>query len=344
MVRTYPASIGGSGIISHGNTALLELVRPSVNFELVFFNAAHNTTRVIQSNVPGGVDLIPLESTFAGGSYFLPWVNYSTGNETWEKVSASGVVSTVNLPLGRGQFWDFIYGDHDSFYASSGVYLVEINATTLKIASNLTKLVPPSVSVNAVLPIADRLYLAGYQTLSATSSRAYFGYLNLPTKKVVMISKSMPVYSGNLFPVFQELISLRNEVYVGGSVTYETASPFMLSTNGTYFYRYVPSTSTFHDLSSLVPNATWGVFAIEPWGHTIALSLFGFEASQTSNYWISTVYTLSSSGTGLLNQTSVLPSGFWANNALPWGTAASNGWFFQIGYRDLVPAVVAVET
>jgi hypothetical protein len=314
--------------------------------ELVLFNAAHNSSKVVEAVVPGGDFTSFAAIASAGGKFFLAWVNISSGKEFWQEVSVSGTVSPVTLPIGNSLEWFFVFGNATSLYATSFSFLVEINPTTLGLTANYSHSLPARIQLNAVLPVGSRLYLAGSRTLAivASATNAYFGFLNLTSGKVTTVSKSIKTYPAGLQGGFTALLNYGSNIFVGGVL--ENVSTQALTTVGGYFYEYVPLSSTYNNLSSLLPVRNWGVWALEPWSNSIALSLTGFNYNLTtdfSTWWTGGVYTLSSTGLSLVNETSLFPSGYRANAFEV--TSVSGGWFFSGGALNLPGpgAVVAVK-
>jgi hypothetical protein len=321
---------------------------------LVLFDAATNSTKVIQPLVPGGNESLAYGMTAAGGAFFLVWLNLTNFKEFWEKVTLSGKVTYPTLPLGSiaigGIFypWEFDYGNTTNFFMSAGRDLVEINATSLKLEANYTKSVPANVSVQTVLPIGDRLYLAGSRSLSNGAANSYFGFINLTTKKTTTISKRI-AYPCNastcLEEAFYALAAYGSDIYVGGALANqsETSGNYSYRVIAGSFYEFVPSTAAFTNLTSLLPVKSWGVFALDPWGRTIALSLNSLSENSTEFLIGGGIYSLIA-GPSLVNETSVFPKGYVTYTT--GDTSVSNGWYFAGGF-DLaadIGEVVAVKT
>jgi peptide/nickel transport system substrate-binding protein len=342
--RSYPGTYVVNSLVSEGSTALLDVLLPNLSNELVLFNAATNSSRVIQSEVPGGIQTVLVSAVSAGHSFFLAWENLTTGAEFWQKVSLAGKISQPKLPIGTTLLWSFPYGNSTSLYASYGRALVEISTTSLKLVANYTTEIPSNVSLASVLPVGHRLYLGGSWSLPNFASNAYFGYLNLTSKKVTTISKILTHYPANLTGDFVDLLARGTTIYVGGYLESVPLSPYSIQTVGGYLYEFLPSPATFKNLSSLLPVKSWGVYALEPWATTVALSMSGYRANATSLTLAGGIYTLSSAGKSVANETPLFPNGYLA---FIYGvTSASNGWYFSGGFNTIagIGEVVAVRT
>jgi hypothetical protein len=329
--RTYPGTIDVYGLASNNTTALLDLFFSNQTNRLVLFNAATNTSKVIQKVVPGGNHTSLLSVTSAGGAFFLVWENTTTLESFYQKVTLTGKITYPTLPIGKSVLWGFVYGNSTRLYASSGKFLVEINATSLKLVANYTKLLPSNLSLSSVLPVGNRLYLGGERSLANGATNAYFGFLNLSSKKVTTISKTIKNYPSDQFGAFLTLAARGTSVYVGGAIETFLSSPLTVGIDQGLFYQFVPSTSAFKNLSSLLPVRSWGVWGIEPWAKTIALSLTGFFLNNTITTFGGGTYTLSA-GPGLVNETSIFPAGFLSDFSDE--TSASNGWYFSGGFNS----------
>lgn len=342
--KTFPKSAAILGIASINSTALLQLSLPSGKWTIGLFNATLNSSKTLQGVVPGGNQTFAVDEISGGGAFFVAWLNTSTESEFWQKVTVAGKVANIRLPIGKSLPWSFDYGNGTSLFASAENFLVDINPTSLKIIANYTSSLPRNTSVSAVLPDGQRLYLAGVRSLADGATYPYFGYLNLTSKKVTTISKTVKSYPSDFYGGFFTLISRGSDIYVGGGLSIYSSSPFVDRAAAGYFYRFAPSSASFKNLSSLLPSSQWVIGELEPWADTISLSLFDYNFSNTTFLWEAAIYTLSSNGHSLVNQTAQLPKGFWGNNATNDGESASAGWFFQEGYLLSVPAVVAIST
>lgn len=345
--RSYSEASFVDYLASNETTALLVNYLPNGSNELVLFNAAKNSSKVIEAVVPGG-DLTALISiTSAGGEFFLAWQNVSTQQEFYQKVTLAGKITNVSLPLPRiaSFLYNFVYANGTSIFASSGRFLFEVNAVSLKLEANYTGILPTNLSVSSVLPVGDRLYIAGGESLQTNTSTAYFGYLNLSLHTLTEVSKAVKHLPAHLYADFDSLVADGSRIYVGGYILVDTW-PLFIEDVGGLFYRFTPSTSSFTNQSSLLPVKSWGVYALDPWAKTIALSLNGYELNVTTGSLSLSggIYTLASSGKSLVNQTSLFPADFLVY--LMGETSASNGWFFGGGYNSVtgVAQVVAVRT
>lgn len=344
--KLFAKLYGVDALSSISTTSLLQLLYSNGSSRLVLYNAAKNSSRDIERFVPGGVDMSLIGIASAGGVFFLSWENALTGQEVWQEVTLTGVISTVTPPVGTSPEWAFAYGNATALFAAYGKFLVQIDPLTLALVANYSHELPKNVSVTAVLPGPGILYLAGGRIVASGGEDAYFGVLNLTTKKVTTVSKAIP-YPANLDAGFEALIAKGPYVYVGGYLA-ATNSTGAFSIAQGYFYRFDPATHAFKNLSSLLPVPQWGVFALEPWGTTVAMSLSGYEVAVPAGLTglAGGIYTLSSSGRSLVNQTSIFPAHYLA--FIYAVTDASDGWYFSGGFSSTpsvgVAEVVAVKT
>lgn len=343
-----------NSLASNQSCALLDLYLPNGTNRLVLFDAVVNTTTVVQKFVPGGKSTYLVSLTAAGGAFILAWENLTTGREFWEKVTLSGKITYPTPGAEESIPWSFAYGNSARLYVSYERSLVELNATSLKVVANYTRYVPANVSVFSVLPISDRLYLGGSRSIPNGATNAYFGYLNLTSKKAITVSRTIKTYPSTLFGAFDTLVGNRSTVYAGGVVETYTSSPITAKTDQGLLYKFIPSTSAFKNESSLLPVKSWGVWALEPWGaSSTGLSLNGYStnvSNPSSNFAGGGIYTLSAGGATLLNQTNLFPKGYltflFGTTYLFDETFASYGWFFSGGYNEAtgVAEAVAVNT
>lgn len=332
-VQTYPTASAVDGVAANKTMALLPVEFPNDTSELVLFDGATNVSRVIQAEVPGGQNDSLVGLTSAAGEFFLEWQNLSSGNVFWQKVSLAGKISYPSIPLNKGLVWSILDGNATSLFASVGRILVEINATTLKIAANFTKDVPKNLTFDSALPVGSRLYLAGSWSVSGHGPSAYFGYLNLTTGKLHTISPVVKTHPSGLVGTDTSIATMGADVYVGGALTLATSSTAFHSVGG-YFERYNVTTSTLVNLSSLLPVENWGVFAIAPWGTTIGLSLSDESLNATIPVlsFPGGIYSLAVSQNRLVNESSDFPLGF---TCFVLGeTSVSDGWYYSGGYNQ----------
>ncbi len=341
VVRTYNENYSPVEIASIKTTALLILYNlTSGTNQLVLFNAAVNSSVVVQSVVRGGKNVDPSSIVTADGAFFLSWFDSKTGLTFWEKVTTSGKISYPDLPLGQSLSWFFVGGSGDALYAADGSLLVEINATSFQTIANYSKSIPSSVAISTVLPVGDRIYIGGSRAVTANTTSPYFGFLNVSSAKVTTVSKVLKNLPPDVYGGYGYLAMLGTYVYVAGALSTVDFSTDVVSTDAGYFYRYDPATSTFTNRSALLPNQSWGVFGLEPWGSTLALSLTGYANFLGFTPIEGGVYTLSGSGSKLLNQSDLFPSGY-----IPYYmTSASSGWFFSASEFSYPPLAAAVKT
>lgn len=339
--RMYSGTFTVNSVVSIGTTALLDLMFPNGTSEFVLFDVTTDSTYVVQW-VPAGPTAPTLVSpTAAGDVFYLAWRNASTGIEYWQTITLGGSIAYPVLPVNHSLQWQFVYGNLTTLYMSVGNYLVEVNPTSYALVANYSKPIPTNVSLNSVLPLGTRLYLAGSWSLANGSASAYFGYLDLTTNKVTKVSKLVTNYPSDNTAGFYSLVASGSSIYVGGTRWLYIASPFRWETLEGYLYEFTPATSSFKNLSSLLPVQRWGVWALEPWGSTIALSLTGTNANSATSLKsvVGGLYALSPKGTSLVNETYLLPKGYVADLYLE--TSESGSWLFS-GGANLIAGVSEV--
>lgn len=342
--RSYHGVYAVNGLVSLKTVALVDLIYSNNSEALVLFNAATNTSKVVQSEVPGGTHVSGTGTTTTGGAYLVAFQNLTSGKEFWEKVATSGKITTYQgstLPVNGRLTWSFPFGNQSTFFATSGHILLQIDPSTMRVVANYTNRIPNAYGVTSALPLGQRLYLAGDYGQANGATAPYFGYLDLSSNasRLWSITNASP----GEFSGFDSLIAYGGNVYAGGYVTYYTASGISWTVMG-YFYEFVPGAGAFLNLSSLLPMPTAGVFALEPWGSTIALSLSSYLANGTLLTTLSGgIYTFSPTGLVLNNQTAVFPKGYLAY--IYEVTAASGGWYFSGGFNSVASCaeVVAVK-
>ena len=340
--QQFSGSFDVDDIVSNQSTALVNLLLDDGASELVLYSAPHNSTRVIQAEVPGGSNTVLTSQISAGGAFDIAWVNDTTGQEFWEKVTLAGKITYPSLPLGGSYSWTFVYGNATALFASAGSFLVELDARSFTTIANYSTLLPAGVAVDSVLPVGHRLYLGGDRIVTG-SQNAYFGYLDLNSMKVTSVSKFANSYPSYLKGAFVSLLGGGTTIYAGGALSTFDLAPYTASSNQGYLFSFDPSGSVFKNLSSLLPVRSWGVWALVPWGSKVGLSLSGYFYNDTVSSLDGGVYTLSDTGRGLVNRTALLPIGYLAD--ILGETSASGVWFFSGGYNSISgnAEVVAVK-
>lgn len=367
--RSFPETYVVGYEASISTNALLDVIYTNRSNELVLFNATSDSSKVLQKYVPGGNQTECSGIIAAGEAFLVLWETANSSSpsdytESMEKVTAVGKISHPTLPIDSDLFWEFDYGNATRLFVStlstgsavvSPRELIELNATSLHKVANYSGEYPRGATLFSVLPLGDRVYLAGTVIPTSGGPNAYFGYVNLTTKKTVRVSKlisDLPC-SANicLLATYYSLIAFETNVYVVGDLVRETANAnfteYNETTVGGYFYSFDPSTSAFKNLSSLLPVKSWGAYSLELWGSTIALGLNGWTEVIDTVATITTitggVYTLAS-GPSLVNQTSVFPKGY-ASFTYD-DNSASVGWYFGAGFNTVkgIGEVVAVKT
>ena len=348
VVQSFPGSSGVDGLSSDKTTAVVALDSAANDQEVAMFDEANNSSWVVQNAIPGGQSVIFIQLVSAGGEFYGVWQNLSTSAEIWERFTLSGKVTVPKIPVRSTMAWTFPYGNSTRLFAAAPGFLMELNATSLKVVANYSSPIPANVTVLSLLPVGDRLYLGGYRFLSNGATNAYFGYLNLTSMKLTTITRATLHYPSPYFASFFSVEAQGSNIYVGGglewlisyntTISYHTAQGFL--------YRFSPSGSTFKNLSSMLPLQSWEVWSIVPWSTTIAFMIAGWgeNSSTHASYVGEGIYTLSSSGSSLVNRTALLPGTFVGAGFDD--ESSSDGWYFVGGYnsRTLYTEAVAIKT
>lgn len=344
--QQFPTSYYAIYIASLGTMALTPVFLDNGASELVLYDPTTNSTQVIDKDF-GGNGTEATSEIAAGHAFFLEFTNFTTLKISWYEVTLGGKISRIKLPVG-GTDWGFMYGNATTFFLGYDRDLVSINATTLKLEANYTKLLPTGVGVFTVLPLGDRLYVGGDRAVASGGTNAFFGFLNLTTKKFTTVSRTIKTYPSTLFGYFDALMALGKSVYAGGDLAYEqfnsTGFPLTGRSVGSFFYRYNQSTGGFANQTGLLQNRTWGIIALDPWGSSMAVTAFWSAINFTT--FISTqdsgLYLLSAGGAKLVNESLLLPNGYLAYG----NQCASSGWYFTAGMNEItsLAQVVAIKT
>ena len=347
VVHSFDAR-GVDGLASDKKTAVVDLFSGSEDQELAMFDEANNSSWVAQTEVPGGLSVDFIQLVSAGGEFYGAWLNLSSSAEIWERISLSGKVTTPKMPLRSTITWGFPYGNATRLFAAAPGFLVELNASSLKVVANYSAPIPTNVAILSAAPSGNRLYLGGYRLLSNNATNPYFGYLTLSSRKLTTITNSITPYPSTYLAAFYSVAAQGSSIYVGGDIEvfalYNTTIAYHTAQG--LLYRFTPSDSTFQNMSSELPLQSWGVWSIVPWSKTIAFTIagWGYNSSTRVSYVGDGIYSLSSSGSSLVNQSSLLPSSFFGGGFD--ATASSDGWFFIGGYdpQPYAPQVVAIKT
>jgi hypothetical protein len=287
---------------------------------------------MVEHRDPGGSETFPMSVVGAGGEFYVEWVNDTTYQVSWQSVSLNGSVESANLPLSRSVEWSFVFGNQTALFVTTGRLLLELNPTTLAVIANYSSALPHNVvDISAVLPAGPRIYLAGVVLHKATGVyRGFFGYLNLSSGLVTTVAHVGGTTDASVSDALEVMVAAGSDVFVGGAADFENASEYEVVSG--LLYQYDPATSTFQNMSALLPTSDWGVFGLEPWGSTIAVSMnwFGVSFVNQQTRQVGGVYTLARSPTlHLVNVTDRLAVGYVPNVA--YVTAGSSGWFFTGG-------------
>jgi len=348
VAHFFPGTREILGVASDRSITAVAIYGADENQEVALYDVENNSSWVVQSNVPGNLSIVFLNLVSAGGEFYGVWENLTTSAEIWERITLSGKVTTPKMPVRATLPWTFAYGNSTTLYVAENNTLLELNATTLKLVENFTGHIPATATIITVLPRGDRLYLGGYRSLPNGAVYPYFGYLNITSKKVTSLTKTLKSAPSTLFSVYYALAARGNDVYVGGDEEYYAfngTSDAFHTVQG-FFYRFSPSTSSFENLSSLLPLQSWGVWSLVPWSSTFALGVagFGFNSTTSASYSGDGVYTLSSNGSSLTNETGLIPHDFEGGGYDD--SSSSSGWYFLGGGNTATyePEVVALPT
>jgi hypothetical protein len=330
--RTYRGLSEVYMLASAGKYALLALNYPSGLTSLVLVNAATNSSKFVERKDPGGIDTYPASLIGAGGAFFMEWLNGSTFQVNWQEISTNGSVRNVTLPITRNAEWTFAYGNQSALFVTTGPILLELDPTTLTIAANYSREVPRAVvNIEDVLPVGNRLYLTGVALNRTTDvDRGFFGFLNLSTRVATTVARVGGTSNSAYSTEFYVMVAGGSDIYVGGAVTFDNGTVYEVAAG--LLYRYNPATSHFQNMSRLLPTADWGVFALEPWGSTVAVSMnwFSIVLATGRTTQVGGVYTLAHSPSlHLVNATADFPGGYVPNTS--YVTAESSGWYFSGG-------------
>lgn len=330
--QEYPDGEYVNGVASIGAVALVSLGFPNGTAGLALFDAETNTSTTVEAENPGGAGAYGTAMVAAGRTFLVAWYNSSTDRVTFQKVSLLGKVGPVALPLSRHLAWAFDWANSSVLFATYGRILIEVDLATLTVDANLTKDVPSTVGIDAVLPVGQLLYLAGARLEPKGGTAAYLGYLNLTTHKVTSISPTDAHQGAHILAVFYDLLDLHGDVYAGGATFHNASGVLNESVVAGLFYEYSPSGTTYTNLSSILPHSDWAVWGMAPWGSSLALSLnwFDLDPSQGILSVSGGVFAVAPSGTSLLNESAQFPDGYLPD--VIGETAGSDGWFFSGGY------------
>jgi len=341
LEQTFPTASSVDGLDSVNATTLVINGYANGSFGTVLFKVPGNTTRVVQPVIPGNGNIYPVSSIAAGGAFFVDYYNFTTTHTFWQKITVAGKVTTLSTPLGPTFSWIFLFGNLTALYVESGSLLLRMNPFTLAITQNLTGVLPAKIALEGVLPAPGRLYLEGTRLSSTGGYTAWFGFLTNSTGKLTTVSSTpkMPLGTSGSF------YTMENQgpyLYLGGTLEGNNSSGFWTAQG--YLYRYNTATGAYRNESSLLPAARAGVWAIEPWGKTIGISMSWFRVSYATGLSGPTggIYRLV--GTTFQNVTGFLPAGYVAD--IYDVTSVSATWFISGGGNTNtgVAQVVAIKT
>jgi hypothetical protein len=321
-------------IAASKSTSLVALILTNGSSELELYSTSNNTSWVVDPEVRGAGDTAVLTIEPAGGAFFVQCVNISSSRYFWLKVDVDGHVSSVAMPVASNKGdWFPEFGNATDLFLALGHFLLDVNARTLTLLANYSASFPKKLGIDAVLPVGDRLYVAGGELVPGHGSAAYFGYLNRTSGKLVNVSNPVKSYSTNTTSLYAAVVAVGSDIYVGGQRWHRWGSgPFELNVTGGYLFRYVPSSNLVQNLSHLLPGPSFGVEGLEPWGSTVGVVATLYTAASLYTFdWYTGVYSLSSNGKGLINETgNFLPS----IEVYTENIAASGGWLLISGATD----------
>lgn len=247
--------------------------------EVVMFDPVTNASRVVEASPPGGsIDFLS-GTVAAGGKFFLGWIDLYNGSTTYQTISTAGVVK--DLSLRTTVPFTFAYGNATALFATYDSYLVEVDPATVKVVYNYSALLPVGVTVSAVLPVGPLLYVAGGEPASNGTNSPFFGYLNRTTDVFHTVTKASPRFPAGFGGSFLTILDLKGTIYLGGADDYYLLPTVAFGTSVGLFYAYAPASGKLTNLSKLLPQPAWGVYALEPWKGTVALSLSRFTVNAT---------------------------------------------------------------
>ncbi|HEV2316180.1 MAG TPA: hypothetical protein VGV89_01205 [Thermoplasmata archaeon] len=316
-------------LTSNGSTALLDLILLNGSNEIVLYDAGTNSSHVVQAAVPGGAGLGLEGLHWAGTAFFLAWYNFTTASASFEEVTKTGTYSAVTMPVGNGTLWTIPGGDASGLFLAATGFLVVVNPRTLTLSANYSLLIPHRAAPTAVETDASgsSIYVAGTSVSRAGSDRPFFEIISVANSTGRVLSHGFATMPSSLSGVFASMAWAHGELYVSGYILRSNSTG--LSTDGGYLYRYDPASGIFRNLSVVLPNSTWAVWSVEPWGKSVLLSLGGYVLP---SFTVSGgEYQLSATGSTLTNRSSVFPTGFVADFL---GITSRSGSFYFLGGYD----------
>jgi hypothetical protein len=309
--QQFPGTIGVYELASVGQHVLVVNSFANGSQDLVMFDPAHNSTKVVEAANPPGTYLTGVVA--AGGKFVVGWENLSNAHTSYQIISTSGTVS--NCPKVTAVPWTFPYGNATALFASSGSYLVQVDPATLAVVHNYSAKIPAGVTVNAVLPVGPRLYISGTEPTSNGTYSPFFGYLNRTNHRFHSITSASTSFPADLVGNFFSILDLSGTIYVGGADTYHSLTSYAFNPVAGLFFAWDPSTGGWTNLSAVLPHANWGVYAMEPWSGRVGLSLndFAVSSSGASALLGGGFFTYKSGASSLANLTNLWGAGYLAN-------------------------------
>jgi hypothetical protein len=307
----FPNSNGVTTLSSIGSVALAAVGLLNGSTELLLYDGARNSTKVVQATVPGGnLTGVSTEVT-AGSFFFVEFSNLTTSRVFYERVTTTGRESRVVLPSGHSNQWAVVPGGASALFESANSRLLAVNPSTLATEANYSALVPPGVLVTSVYSNGSMLYLGG--TIGAfNGSVPYYGYIDITTGVETTLSPmSIGINQRDHFGVITSVDESGGQVYFGGVVTLNRFTPtFVYKVTRGLLYDYSPSNATLTNLSAIRPIERWGVFTIETAGTTIVMNLATFDQTATTLSMESGTFVMAASHSRLINNTRLMGVSF----------------------------------
>lgn len=340
--QQFAGTIGVYELASVGQHVLVVNSFPNGSQELVMFDPAHNSTKVVEAVNPTGT--FPAGVAGAGGSFLVGWTNTSTGHTQNQSVTLAGAVTS--LPVVTAVPWTFPYANSTALFATVGSDLWEVNPSTLAIVHNYSSKIPAGVNIEAVLPVGPRLYVSGSEPASNGSASPYFGFLNRTSHAFHSLTTASTTFPANLRGSFYSMLELKGIVYPSGADEHTSSSPYAFHPVADLFDAFDPSSASLTNQSALLPHASWGVYALELWNGRVALSLSDFSVNPTGSSGLlgGGLFSYKVGGTSLTNITSLWGPNYLANVFAV--TAETGGYLTSAGETTAsgISEVVSVRT
>jgi len=340
--QQFSGAIEVFDVASVERKVLVALALDNGSYALVLSNVKTNTSTFL-GVTPGGGNNVPESVVAADGRFYVSFLNFTTDATTFEQVSTTGVVSVPALPLPNPSLysWNFVFGNSTTLYAAATGLLEEVNLASNTVVNSFPSM-PGALLVYSVLPAGTDLYVAG-TFYGGVGGSEYFGVIDSKTDVVTAISTIH--YTGtDLYGGFGSLGMKGSAIYVGGGRFFADPSPYNVTTLEGYFYRYLPATGTFTNLSGLLPTTHTWVFALEPWKSTLLLYTGSYAFTSTRSTASAGIYKIGVAGTKLVNLSALLPANFLGDFA---EISSGSGGYVYLGGDNTasnLAEIVAVQT